>query len=356
MRRFKTLLILPVLFFFLLYAGCQNNPNPVEPTHNSHQTLFSKLTIPIGATIDSAIFFINVTTAQNVEVTLHAITNIWDENTVTWNNFGGSFNPASEGAFTPSVTGWHSVNVTTLVNSWLDSSLANNGILLKEASPGQLQFYTSRESGMAPYLKIFWIFNGTPGSDSASAAADAFISAGQGDQNFGDSTALITGWVDSLETQSLVRFEIEQTPVSIGCTHGFGYWKTHSKYGPAPHDSAWALLGEDSTFFLSEQSNYHVLWTPPKHGNAYYILAHQYIATDLNILNGADPIAVQEAFNESTALFNTYTPQQIGDLPGGDTLRHQFISLSGILAQYNEGTIGPGSCDSSPLKAPVKTK
>ena len=356
MIRLKTLLIFPVVLLLLLYAGCQNNPNPVEPIHSSHQTQFTKLTIPIGATIDSAAFFINVTTAQNVEVTLHGITNSWDETTVTWNNFGGSFNPVSEGSFIPSSTGWYSVNVTALVNSWLDSLLANNGILLKEASPGQMQFFTSRESGMAPYLKIYWTFNGLPGSDSASAAADAFISAGEGDQNFGDSTALITGWQDSLETRSLVSFVIEQTPVSIGCTHGFGYWKTHSKYGPAPYDSGWALLGEDSTFFLSDKSNYQVMWTQPKHGNAYYILAHQYVATDLNILNGADPTAVQEAFNESTALFDLYTPQQIGDLQGGDTLRLQFISLSDILAQYNEGTIGPGSCDSTPLKAPVRTK
>lgn len=66
-----------------------------------------------------------------------------------------------------------------------------------------------------------------------------------------------------------------------GCTLTQGYWKTHSKYGPAPYDDAWALLmpnGEDTTFCLSNLSNYTVLWTNPRGGNAYYILAHQFIA------------------------------------------------------------------------------
>ena len=46
-----------------------------------------------------------------------------------------------------------------------------------------------------------------------------------------------------------------------GCTLTPGYWKTHSKYGPAPYDATWALYGEDNIFFLSGLSNYEVLWT-----------------------------------------------------------------------------------------------
>jgi hypothetical protein len=356
MFKLRNLLVLPVVIIIFMYTGCSNNPNPVEPIHNSNQILTSKLTIPIGATVDSAKFYINATTALGEEVTLHGITDNWDESTVTWNSFGGAYNATSEGSFTPSVTGWYSVDVTSLVNSWLDSSLANNGILLKEDSAAQMQYFSSREAGMAPYLIINWTINGMSGSDSTDAMADAFINSSEGDENFGDSTDLITGWQDTTELQTLVKFDIEQVPVYLGCTHSFGYWKTHSMYGPAPYDSVWAQIGEDSTFFLSNKSFYQVLWTPPKHGNAYYILAHQYIATDLNFLNNADPGDAQEAFDSATTLFNTYTPGEIGDLNGGDTLRHQFISLSEILDDYNTGIIGPGSCDSTSAKDALRIK
>jgi len=72
-----------------------------------------------------------------------------------------------------------------------------------------------------------------------------------------------------------------------GCTLTPGYWKTHSAYGPAPYDPTWALIGEDTPFFLSGISYYEALWTEPKGGNAYYILAPAYIAARLNVLNGA---------------------------------------------------------------------
>lgn len=136
-------------------------------------------------------------------------------------------------------------------------------------------------------------------------------------------------------------------PCGGGCTHTIGYWKTHSKYGPAPYDDTWALLlpnGEDNTFFLSGKTWYQAAWTPPA-GNAYYILAHQYIAAQLNFLDGASaPAAVQTAFNTATMLFNTYTPAQIAALPGNNSVRKQFVNLAKILDDYNNGITGPGHC------------
>jgi hypothetical protein len=133
----------------------------------------------------------------------------------------------------------------------------------------------------------------------------------------------------------------------VGCTFTQGYWKTHSEFGPAPYDDTWAELasGASTVFFLSGQTYYQVLWTPPR-GNAYYILAHQYIAAQLNMLGGASaPTEVEQAFDQTTALFQTYTPAQIAALSGGSDLRHLFIALGGTLGDYNEGRIGPGSCD-----------
>ena len=58
-------------------------------------------------------------------------------------------------------------------------------------------------------------------------------------------------------------------------------------------------------FFLSGKTYYQALWTAPQ-GNAYWILAHAYIAAQLNKLNGASvPASVQTALDQATALFNT---------------------------------------------------
>ena len=135
-------------------------------------------------------------------------------------------------------------------------------------------------------------------------------------------------------------------PCTSGCTLTPGYWKTHSEYGPAPYDDAWSQLGNgaDTPFFLSGQTYYEVLWNGSGGGNAYYILAKAYIAAELNFLNGADPTAAQTAFDEATALFQTYTPDEVAALKGRSSTRQMFISLTETLDNYNNGYIGPGHC------------
>ncbi len=117
-----------------------------------------------------------------------------------------------------------------------------------------------------------------------------------------------------------------------------GYWKTHSRYGPAPYDDTWAEIGEDTMFFLSNQSYYEVLWTEPRGGNAYYILAHAYIAAELNLVNGVNmPPAVQSAFDEATNLFCDYSPSDVGAWRGEQGERALFINLAEILDDFNNG-------------------
>jgi hypothetical protein len=93
-------------------------------------------------------------------------------------------------------------------------------------------------------------------------------------------------------------------------------------------------------------SFYEVLWTEPSGGNAYYILAHAYIAAQLNVLNGASmPSDVATVLGDATALFGTYSPDFIGALSGGDDLRKQFVGMAKVLDKYNNGILGPGHCD-----------
>jgi hypothetical protein len=139
-------------------------------------------------------------------------------------------------------------------------------------------------------------------------------------------------------------------PCAGGCTLTQGYWKTHSKYGPAPSDPAWNNLtpsGPDTTFFLSGQTWYQVFNTSSAGGNAYYILAHQYMAARLNILNGASSTStVNTALAWATTFFNTYTPAQIGALKGSTEPRATAIANASTLESFNTGATGPGHCDS----------
>jgi len=131
-------------------------------------------------------------------------------------------------------------------------------------------------------------------------------------------------------------------PCNVGCTLTPGYWKTHSELGPAPYDDTWQALGGASQPFFNSGMSYHdVLWTPPK-GNAYYILAHAYAAAELNSLAGADLTAVLAAFNQATTLLQAYTPDVV---PLDKQLKADFVSVAGILDDYNNGITGPGHCD-----------
>lgn len=134
-------------------------------------------------------------------------------------------------------------------------------------------------------------------------------------------------------------------PCDIGCTLTFGYWKTHSQYGPAPSDAAWLQIepaGPDTPFFLSGKSWYEVLRTPPKKGAAYYILAHQYIAAVLNQANGASSTAdVDRALAYAENFFAAHVPF----LMLRPAVRNSVIQAAVVLAQYNEGYSGPGHCN-----------
>jgi len=136
-------------------------------------------------------------------------------------------------------------------------------------------------------------------------------------------------------------------PASNGCTLTQGYWGTHSSYGPAKYDATWALVGANGAntgFYLSGRSYYQQLQTPSG-GNAYNILASQFIAARLNVLKGAAaPAGVNMAAIDT--FFSTYTPVQIGALKGGSALRAQALAWASALDGYNNGRLNVAHCGS----------
>ena len=117
---------------------------------------------------------------------------------------------------------------------------------------------------------------------------------------------------EGLATATPVKPVEPPQPGEENCTLSSGYWSTHSEYGPSLYDATWAQLsnGADTPFFLSGQSYYEVINADPE-DNAYYILAQQYIAAELNFLRGADPADVEGVFLVRAGEV-TFTPVSIG--------------------------------------------
>jgi hypothetical protein len=151
-----------------------------------------------------------------------------------------------------------------------------------------------------------------------------------------------------------------------GCTYTQGYWKTHSIHGPAgPADDGWytemgpyppgvdgpegpILDGPDAQLF-DNGTWLEAFNTPPQGGNAWYILAHQWMAAYLNFYNGAGSggTAVVDWITNGAALLDAYDQYDAGEplIPKDSADRGEAIWLAGLLGDYNEGLIGPGHCD-----------
>jgi len=107
------------------------------------------------------------------------------------------------------------------------------------------------------------------------------------------------------------------------------------------YNETWDLVGPASLFFDTGRTWIAVLGAPPR-GNAFYILAHAYIAAYLNELSGADTSAVASVLAHAQELLDSYD-QNMGAIVGD--VRKDFIDTAEILDNYNNGYIGPGHCE-----------
>ena len=296
-----------------------------------------KVNLPQAATLDSAFLHVHVfqLSGDDQTVNIHRITADWTEMGVTWNSFAGSFDPNVDATFVEDYIGWYAVDVTALVQDWMNG-VDNFGMLLKRPDYQMPRTtFASKEwadATLHPYLELIYS-DGT--IEEIAPLADSYIRESDPDDNYGAVDELFIGGQAGNKKESLIRFEIDQSGGPGPRTPG--YWKNHSKYGPAPYDDTWANIGEDTIFFLSADSYYNVIWCAPA-GNAYFILSRAYIATELNDFAGtAIPSDVQDAFDDAKILFELWTPSDIGALKGNDPLRKEFINLAKVLDDFNNG-------------------
>ena len=119
---------------------------------------------------------------------------------------------------------------------------------------------------------------------------------------------------------------------SYGCTYTQGYYKNKGS----------GLLPAGN-FYLSGQTWLSVLETAPKQGNAYYILAHQYIAASINAKTASTTAAVSAALAAATTYFGKATPTNWS--VNGSYSKEQLTGWADVFDAYNNGASGPGHCD-----------
>jgi hypothetical protein len=130
---------------------------------------------------------------------------------------------------------------------------------------------------------------------------------------------------------AVIRF-FNTAVTATGCTYSQGYYKNRG-----------AALLPAGTFHGSGQTYLAVLETSPRGGNAYYILAHQFIAAALNAKSASVPANVRVALNDAQAYFSTagITPAA----PYTSTwTKARLTAMADLLGRYNEGLEGPRHC------------
>ncbi len=214
MKKLSSFVLLLLVMTGLLITGCQNDPNPVEaqnPPTISPGTA-ALVAPPSEPTLVSATLYVFVIVVTDQPIDVHRITADWQELVVTWDNFGGAFAPGVEGTFLADAFDWRSVDVTALVQGWIDGAYPNYGLLLDQFDEVYPRTrYFSKEGGYAPFLELCY---STGVCDTVESIADAYIWELDPDLNTGAYPTMFTGWETptTLEKQALIRFELPTPP------------------------------------------------------------------------------------------------------------------------------------------------
>jgi len=205
------------LLLAILAVGCSDR-TLVEPQMPTSPGI-SQFGLP-AVTLDSAIFSIyigGVLSTQTVNV--HRITANWADNTVTFNNFGGAYDPAVVGSYLTDGLGWRSVDVTPLVQGWIDGTYPNYGLLIEQGSSLGSAYPSSEYINVAvrPMLKICWTSGGIPECETIQMGIngivkDAYVSQLYPNDNYGSLDRLFTGFVNGTMKYSLLRFDLPSFP------------------------------------------------------------------------------------------------------------------------------------------------
>jgi hypothetical protein len=236
MNKLARFLLWFAIFSFLI-AGCSNQGNPLNSDNTAIQNIgLPQLSIPSGADFVSAGMIVNVAVRSDQAVTIHRITSGWTESEVTWASFNGAYDPAPAGSFVPATLGDIEVDVSSLVQSWLDGTYDNHGIVLRQAT-SMSQYNSSEVTDPTLHPRLVIRFTTTSGPDStviqdgvSGEVEDAFIGKNFANGNNGDATRLFVGIAFGFEHQTLIQFKMD-IPQQELCALGDFVWNDLNKDG-----------------------------------------------------------------------------------------------------------------------------
>ncbi|MGE5223966.1 MAG: DNRLRE domain-containing protein [Omnitrophica WOR_2 bacterium] len=218
MKRITAILVRG-LVIVMLAMGWMTSAHPVR----------AQADVPAGATITSATLsvYLYILGSTGNPVNAHRINHAWVEDGsmdgVTWNSFYSNpdpYDPAVAGSFTPQGLGWYSMDLTALVQSWVNGT-PNNGILLEQGQTYANIFHSSEFTNLSlrPKLQVCYTAAGIgetcvtiqrPGS-TPDEVADADIWKSHPDTNNGTSDHFYTGLYQGTvgcDKQTLIRFNL----------------------------------------------------------------------------------------------------------------------------------------------------
>ena len=291
--------------------------------------------IPPGSTVNSAFLTLYVNYASGDTINVHRVTAPWNETTVTWNSFGNAFAPAVAGSFVSSF-GYQSTDLTGLVQSWVNGSQPNYGIML-EQSAGLSACRASEFTDVAarPKLDIFFTPPGgtlqelviqRPGAASDSVQ-DAYIYALTPDTNSNDDQ-VFSGLLSDAQTHSLIRFAFTVTSPGPG-TGTPAYWVTHPCSWPVNS----VMIGGQSNFWLIAVLRMLI----PVGLDKSRLMYDQLVAAKLNVLSGNDSscIAATIAAADAWMTVHPYGSGVLGSSPAWAV----GAPLAAQLQAYNAGQL-----------------
>ncbi len=330
---------IPIMFFTLIFI-------PFISMSGSTETSMSQVEFPADITVISATFGIFVSNVSGETVNLHRITADWEETTVTWGNFGSSYDPTVIGSFVADSVGWAVVDVTDLVREWVRGDAENYGLLLEQNPLSDGTSYHSSEyisiEKSRPWLEICYESLPYPTCVSIERiegipfeVADSYIWEVNPTSNAGSSPTLYTGRVGGsggqagYEKQSLLRFGFTLEPPSDGegCTPG--YWKQsqHFDNWTSPYNNG-LLFG--SAGFEDAFPGKTLLNVVSTGGGGLKALGRHTVAA---LLNAASPdVAYPLTVSEVIASFNAGYP---GDKNDYENLKDQFEGYNETFCPLN---------------------
>ena len=124
-----------------------------------------------------------------------------------------------------------------------------------------------------------------------------------------------------------------------GCTLTQGYWKQLQHEWPGPTE--WERQNLRLWPFFDSGMSWQAMFdTAPSGGDAYVILAHQYMAATLNLANGADAPADVRAARQAAAHYFSLSPAERAAYA-----RDLLIGWADVLDRFNQGLAGVPHCN-----------